>query len=202
MVPAGVHSASTVISLRVSVPVLSVQMTVVLPSVSTAGRWRMMAWRRAMRRTPIAEAIVITAGRPSGIDATASVIAAKALSTSGYSRSSPTTKISAATVTMPSVMARARRPSRRVSGVSSAAVSLSNCEMRPSSVLAPVAVTTPFAVPATTSVPPKAIDWRSPSAASPSTGPSSLAAGSDSPVSIASSTFSPFTSNSRTSAET
>ena len=41
------------------------------PSVSTAGRRRMMAWRAAMRCTPIASVMVITAGRPSGITATA-----------------------------------------------------------------------------------------------------------------------------------
>ena len=43
---AGVQTATTRISLRVSVPVLSVQMTVVLPSVSTAGSRRTTARRR------------------------------------------------------------------------------------------------------------------------------------------------------------
>ena len=43
---AGVQTATTRISLRVSVPVLSVQMTVVLPSVSTAGNRRTTARRR------------------------------------------------------------------------------------------------------------------------------------------------------------
>ena len=61
----------TVISLRVSVPVLSEQITETEPSVSTAGRRRMMALRAAMRCTPIASVMVITAGRPSGIAATA-----------------------------------------------------------------------------------------------------------------------------------
>ena len=56
----------TVISFSVSVPVLSEQMTVVLPSVSTAGRLRMIARRPAMRLTPMASTTVTAAGRPSG----------------------------------------------------------------------------------------------------------------------------------------
>ena len=45
----------TVISSRVSVPVLSEQITEVLPSVSTADSRRTSAWRRAMRCTPMRE---------------------------------------------------------------------------------------------------------------------------------------------------
>ena len=51
-VPAGVHTSTTVISLRVRVPVLSVQMNVVEPSVSTASRRRTRAWRPAIRCAP------------------------------------------------------------------------------------------------------------------------------------------------------
>ncbi len=61
----------TIISIKVSVPVLSEQMRETEPSVSTAGRRRMMALRWAMRCTPIASVIVISAGRPSGISDTA-----------------------------------------------------------------------------------------------------------------------------------
>ena len=64
----------------VSVPVLSVQITVVLPSVSTAGSWRTTARRPAIRCTPTASAIVTIAGSPSGIAATASAIAASVAS--------------------------------------------------------------------------------------------------------------------------
>ncbi len=66
-----VTTCATTISLRVSVPVLSVQITDTDPSVSTAGSLRMMAWRRDMRCTPSARVMVSTAGRPSGIAATA-----------------------------------------------------------------------------------------------------------------------------------
>ena len=61
----------TVISPRVRVPVLSLQMTVVLPSVSTDGIVRTIALRLAMRRTVNASATVMIAGRPEGIAATA-----------------------------------------------------------------------------------------------------------------------------------
>jgi hypothetical protein len=61
----------TVIRFSVRVPVLSLPMVVVLPSVSTAGRWRTMARRRAMRRTPRARVMVKTTGSPSGMAATA-----------------------------------------------------------------------------------------------------------------------------------
>ncbi len=61
----------TIISIRVSVPVLSEQMRDTEPRVSTAGRRRMMALRLAMRWTPMASVMVISAGRPSGISDTA-----------------------------------------------------------------------------------------------------------------------------------
>ena len=62
----------TVISFFVSVPVLSEAMTLAEPSVSTAARCRTMAFRRAMRCTPIESTAVTTAGSPSGTAATAS----------------------------------------------------------------------------------------------------------------------------------
>ena len=64
-------------------PVLSVQMTVVEPSVSTAGSLRITARRWAIRWTPTASAIVTIAGSPSGIAATASDTAASTASTNG-----------------------------------------------------------------------------------------------------------------------
>ncbi len=59
----------------VRVPVLSVQMTVVAPRVSTEARRRTMACRAAMRCTPRARAMVTIAGSPSGTAATASATA-------------------------------------------------------------------------------------------------------------------------------
>lgn len=65
----------TDIILVVRVPVLSEQMTEVHPRVSTDGRLRTMAFFLAMRRVPRARQVVMTAGRPSGMAATASATA-------------------------------------------------------------------------------------------------------------------------------
>ncbi|MDT4839278.1 hypothetical protein FQZ97_730640 [compost metagenome] len=62
---------TTIISISVRVPVLSEQIRDTEPRVSTAGRRRMMALRLAMRWTPMARVMVISAGRPSGIIDTA-----------------------------------------------------------------------------------------------------------------------------------
>ena len=69
-----VQTRTTVISPDVKVLVLSVQTTVVEPSVSTAGSRRTSACRLAMRRMPTASAIVATAGSASGTAATASAM--------------------------------------------------------------------------------------------------------------------------------
>ena len=61
--------------LSVSVPVLSVAITVTDPSASTAESLRTTARCRAIRSTPIARATVSTAGSPSGTAATASATA-------------------------------------------------------------------------------------------------------------------------------
>jgi len=71
-----VTTERAVISLLVSVPVWSEQIAETEPRVSTAGSRRIMALRRAMRRTPTARVTVITAGSPSGMAATASPITA------------------------------------------------------------------------------------------------------------------------------
>ncbi|HBE72516.1 MAG TPA: hypothetical protein DDW31_00145, partial [candidate division Zixibacteria bacterium] len=52
----------TVIWFWVRVPVLSEQMTEVLPRVSTAGSLRMMAFRLAILETPMARVMVRAAG--------------------------------------------------------------------------------------------------------------------------------------------
>src|SRR5581483_3194034 len=68
--PSGLHAIVTCILFCVSVPVLSVQMTDVEPSVSTADRRLTRAPRRAMSRTPTASASVIVGSSPSGTFAT------------------------------------------------------------------------------------------------------------------------------------
>ena len=70
-----VQPCTTVISFCVSVPVLSEQITVAQPSVSTAGSLRMSAWCLIMRCMPRARQIVTTAGSPSGTAAIARLTA-------------------------------------------------------------------------------------------------------------------------------
>ncbi len=82
--PEGVHTSVTCIRFCVSVPVLSVQITVVDPSVSTADRRFTTAPARASTRTPTASASVIVGSRPSGTFATSRPIAK--LSASGTDR--------------------------------------------------------------------------------------------------------------------
>lgn len=65
----------TVMLLVVRVPVLSEQMTVVQPNVSTLINLLTMALCLAILRVPNARHVVITAGRPSGIAATANATA-------------------------------------------------------------------------------------------------------------------------------
>ena len=72
------------------------QMTVVLPSASTAGKRRTMALRRAIRETPIARVIVTAAGRPSGIAPTASATAAVTMSAAASPRTMPKMNVTSA----------------------------------------------------------------------------------------------------------
>ena len=58
----------------VNVPVLSEQITEVQPNVSTDGNERTIAFFFAIRRVPNAKQVVMTAGKPSGMAATAESI--------------------------------------------------------------------------------------------------------------------------------
>ena len=149
----GSHSAVTVISLRVSVPVLSLQITVVEPSVSTADKRRMIAPRPAMRCMPTASAIDIATGRPSGTIDTIWLIATISNSVSGSRRHSPSNTTSANSATAAATSAWPKRVMRRSSGVGASVVASVRQAMRPTSVCTPVATTTATARPALTWVP-------------------------------------------------
>ena len=71
----GLLTLHTDIWFVVRVPVLSEQITDVQPSVSTDGKLRTMAFFLAIRRVPNARQVVITAGKPSGMAATANATA-------------------------------------------------------------------------------------------------------------------------------
>lgn len=77
------YSSLTVISFFVRVPVLSERMTVVEPSVSTLESCFIIAFFFAKRFTPMANAIVIVVGRPSGTAATATETAKSRFSMKG-----------------------------------------------------------------------------------------------------------------------
>jgi hypothetical protein len=79
----GQPHSRTVSSLTVSVPVLSVAISVQLPKPSTAVSLRTITPRRAMRVVAIARATVIATGRPSGIAETASAITNRNTSLTG-----------------------------------------------------------------------------------------------------------------------
>ena len=82
------RSAATWISFCVSVPVLSLQMTVVSPRVSIASSRRMIAPRFASERPPSASAAVTVAARPSGTAATATATPSRNASWIGCPRRS------------------------------------------------------------------------------------------------------------------
>ena len=134
-------------------PVLSEQITVVLPSASTAGSLRMMARRLAMRETPIASVIVTAAGNPSGMAPTANATAAMNMSKAASPRSRPTAKVSSASPPMTSSSKLEKAAIFFVSGVCRSGTSAISFEMRPVSVAMPVAATSPAPWPLTTMVP-------------------------------------------------
>ena len=125
----------------VSVPVLSEQMMEALPSVSTAGRRRMMAFFFAMRCMPMESTTVTMAGRPSGMAETASDTLVMKISNTGILLSRPMTKITAqaARATMPNSLPM--RASLCCSGVCVSSAPSSSPAMRPISVSMPVPVT-------------------------------------------------------------
>ena len=133
---------------------MSEQITVTDPSVSTAGRRRITAWRAAMRCTPMASVIDMMAGSPSGIAATISPTAVMNISATGRPRTSvPKANRAVATTTTASVTQRASWPMLRISGVVTCSTDSSRRPMRPISVALAVATTSPRAWPWVTRVP-------------------------------------------------
>ncbi len=81
------------ISAFVRVPVLSVKIIVVDPSVSAARRFRTSPPRFSIASIPIANTTVTAAGNPSGIAATAIAIDIRSISVSDSPRNNPRIKI-------------------------------------------------------------------------------------------------------------
>ena len=144
--PLAVTTDRTVISFLVKVPVLSEAITVADPRVSTAARWRTMAFFRAMRCTPMDSTAVTTAGRPSGTAATASATPRMSTSKSaGSPRMSSTRRmVPIMTTAMTTTTSPRRLPTRSssfCSGVLSCGVAFRAPAISPIWVCMPVATT-------------------------------------------------------------
>ena len=100
----------------VRVPVLSLQMTVVDPSVSTEGRWRTSALRRAMRWVAIASDRVTVGSSPSGTLATMMPMAKMALSQNGRPMARPMPKKTRPSAEAKTATSRDRRAISRCRG--------------------------------------------------------------------------------------
>ena len=132
----------TVILLRVSVPVLSQQMTEALPSVSTAGRLLTSAFFFAMRCTPSAMMMVLVAGSPSGMMEMASEIAVMIMEThcvQSRMRLMPSTSTQTISPTRLSILPT--ELSLRLMGVSKSSCSSRSPAILPTSVFMPVPTT-------------------------------------------------------------
>ena len=186
-------SSRTVIWFIVSVPVLSTQMTVAEPSVSSTGVRRVSTCFWDSRHAPSARKIVSTTGNSSGSIAMAVPMPASRPS-SQWPRVRPyTTTTSAAAPNPSSAIVRTRRSISRWRGVRSGSIVRRAVPIRPSSVPSPVSLTIAMPWPLTTSVPENTHGVASPPgrpiASERAWGSDSvLRTGTDSPVSVDSST--------------
>ena len=141
------NTFSTVILFCVSVPVLSEHITVLLPNVSTAGSFFTIAFFFTIFCTPIANTIVDTATKPSGITATASDTAVMNIFIMSFPCSNPITNITAhiANATIPNVFPKLF--SLCCNGVSCFSVSFIIPAIFPTSVFIPVSTTIAFPLP-------------------------------------------------------
>ncbi len=191
---------TTRIRFSVKVPVLSVRISVVEPSVSTAASRFTSALRSAMRQTPLASARVATMGRPSGTVATARAIALSTMRKRSRPAATPRPATAAAIRRVIQTNRRPRRSIRRCNGTVSSSADSTKFAIRPSSVSIPVATTIPRPDPRVTAVPLCSMQCRASGAASSATAPTSLSTVLDSPVSADSSAAKRFDSTSLISA--
>ena len=152
---------------------------------------------------PSERSIVTTAGRPVGIAAIARLMPTTNRLSKSCPRASPSATIATSAIAAMTVMITVIRSSCLVSGVLSCSTPLSIPEMRPTSVVMPVAVTTISPRPRVTCEFMYAMSRRSPSGtSSPGTAATPLATGALSPVSPDSSISSAAVTSSRPSAGT
>ena len=175
----------------VSVPVLSEHITLLLPSVSTAGNFLIIAFFFAIFVTAIESIIVTIAGKPSGIAATAKPTDVINISVIGIFFIIPITNITAQIAKQAIPNTFPTSSNFFWIGVVGDSFVIIIFAIFPTSVLIPVLTTIPSACPFTTIVLPNAILHISPSATFlfVITLSAFFSTGSFSPVRLASSTF-------------
>ena len=184
-------------------PVLSVQIKVTAPNVSTAGKFLIKTCCLSILLAPSAREIVITAGKASGTAATAKLNAVSAMVMKGCPCRTPASKTIMHTHKIANTKYLLKELRRTCSGVLACFARSNKFAMRPISVLIPLATTTPLPFPKVTTLPLKARLLLSPNASfGESNGSVCLVTASDSPVSVDSSICNPCTVNSRISAGT
>ena len=188
--PPGIQTSTTIIWFWVRVPVLSVQMNVVEPSVSTASRCRTRALRAAMRWAPTASDIVTVGSSPQGTTATVTPTAKRNPSEAAVPVISAAAKNTTPTATATAAMIRETRSSSSRNGLRGGRCSWLRPAMPASRVPEPVATTVACASPSTTKQPAKTVP------------PGDGCSGTLSPVSAELSTARAWTTSSRTSADT
>ncbi len=152
-VPSAVQASTTVIWLRVSVPVLSVQTNVVEPSVSTASRWRTSTFRLAICSAPHASDSVTVGNNASGTRATVTPMANTNPSDAGRPMSAATAKKNNPTPTAMTATTRTTWCSSRVNGVAGGEVIVVIRLISARRMADPVADTSASASPSTANVP-------------------------------------------------
>lgn len=199
----GVTTSTAVIWFSVSVPVLSELIAEVKPSVSTEGSSLTIALRRARLRLPTERITWVTVGSASGMAAMASEIALTNNASQAWPRVRPSANITIIVRLTAAAIHNVRLLSSLVSGDCSLAVADSIPEILPSSVSAPVPVTSSTPLPCVTVVFMNAEFARSPGPGRlvpRGSVPASLTAGTLSPVSADSSICSAWASMMRPSA--
>jgi len=185
----------------VSVPVLSLQITLAAPSVSTAGRWRTSAFFFAMRCVAIASDSVTVGSNPSGTFATMMPIANTRFSQNDRPIICPIRKNRTPSSVANSATSRDRRAISFCSGDSGSRAACVRRAMLPNSVCMPVAYTIAFASPEISEVPACRMSRRK-AACSSGSAAALRAIGLDSPVRLAVLTRTPNASIRRQSAGT
>ncbi len=143
----------TVISFNVRVPVLSEQIIVVAPSVSIAFIFLTIAFLRASAWTPIARVRVTIIGIPSGIAETPSATEVINMSTIGIFLMNPRPNRIAMRTRIIRPIFLPRTSSWMVNGERVFSCFETSSTIFPNSVLIPVFITFPVALPAVTIVP-------------------------------------------------